>query len=287
MFVYRFSSKHSFPSLMDDASSPSSVSAATIPLSSTFTPPTSLCPGYKQVEAFSPDDDYYSDDNEEDVSYVTLDLGDIEPTLVPSSSTYRLIGLDTPTPFLQLSGTILRGRHDSLLGTELLFTDGNDIDKAKRSITFTGSTSQRISFREVQLVPKGPSRSAPSSPLNEKLRSKGKRKGKAVEGNDEPEIAIIRGGDPQMVDRVTGKVAPRARVPRGKRRKTKTGSDEDMEEDMDGRGNKQEKPKVKAKLKGKEKPKRKSKKELELELELELDQDGNEDGADAGADETT
>jgi hypothetical protein len=69
----------------------SSSSAATIPATSTFIPPTSLCPGYKQVDAFNPNDDYYSDDEEEDVSYVTLDLGNIEPTLVPSSSTYRLI----------------------------------------------------------------------------------------------------------------------------------------------------------------------------------------------------
>ena len=75
-----------------DVSPPStSASASTIPSTSTFTPPTSLCPGYKQVDSFNPNDDYYSDDDEEDVSYVTLDLGNIEPTLVPSSSTYRLI----------------------------------------------------------------------------------------------------------------------------------------------------------------------------------------------------
>lgn len=50
-------------------------------------PSTSLCPGYKQVDAFGPDDDY----EDEEVTYVTLDLGSIEPTLVPSSTTYRLI----------------------------------------------------------------------------------------------------------------------------------------------------------------------------------------------------
>ena len=32
-------------------------------------------------------------------------------------------GLDTPTPFLQLSGTMLMGQHVSLLGTELLFSE--------------------------------------------------------------------------------------------------------------------------------------------------------------------
>ncbi len=81
----------------------------------------SLCPGYKQVDAFGPDDEY---EDEEEISYVTLDLGSVEPSLLPSSASYRLIGLDTPTPFLQLSGTVLKGRHESLLGTELVFADG-------------------------------------------------------------------------------------------------------------------------------------------------------------------
>ena len=69
-----------------------SASASAIPSgsTSTFTQPTFLCPGYKQVDAFNSSGHYYSDDDE-DVSYVTLDLGNIEPTLVPSSSTYRLV----------------------------------------------------------------------------------------------------------------------------------------------------------------------------------------------------
>ncbi len=52
-----------------------------------------LFPGYKQVDAFGPDEDYESHDGEveEEVEYVTLDLGTVEPTLVPSSSSYRLI----------------------------------------------------------------------------------------------------------------------------------------------------------------------------------------------------
>jgi hypothetical protein len=49
--------------------------------------PTSLCPGYKQVESFGPDEEY----EDEEVCYVTLDMGNVEPTLVPSSSSYRLI----------------------------------------------------------------------------------------------------------------------------------------------------------------------------------------------------
>ncbi|KAJ3916543.1 hypothetical protein F5877DRAFT_46420 [Lentinula edodes] len=127
-----------------------SSSAATFPSS----PSLGLCPGYRHVEQFGPDEEY--EDEVEDF-YVTLDLGAVEPTLIPSSSTYRLIGLDTPTPFMQLSGTVLQGRHESLLGTELLFVEGKDAqDRSKRHLSFTSTTEQRIRFKEVQLRPKVP-----------------------------------------------------------------------------------------------------------------------------------
>lgn len=54
-----------------------------------------LVPGYKQVDFFGPDEDYLEE--EEEVSYVTLDLGVVEPTLLPSTSTYRLIVRVGPT----------------------------------------------------------------------------------------------------------------------------------------------------------------------------------------------
>lgn len=46
------------------------------------------------MESFGPDEDYEHLENgeiDEEVVYVTLDLGQVEPTLVPSSSSYRLI----------------------------------------------------------------------------------------------------------------------------------------------------------------------------------------------------
>lgn len=53
-----------------------------------------LASGFRQVDAFDSDDNYECDEQGEiieEVSYVTLDLGAVEPTLVPSSSTYHLI----------------------------------------------------------------------------------------------------------------------------------------------------------------------------------------------------
>jgi hypothetical protein len=48
---------------------------------------TLLCPGYKQVHEFGADEEY----EDEEVEYVTLDLGHIEPTLIPTSTEYCLI----------------------------------------------------------------------------------------------------------------------------------------------------------------------------------------------------
>lgn len=53
----------------------------------------SLVSGYKHVDSFGPDEEYES---EEEVEYVTLDLGTVEPALVPSSSSLRLIVRPSP-----------------------------------------------------------------------------------------------------------------------------------------------------------------------------------------------
>ena len=50
---------------------------------------------------------------------------------------YMLLqGIDTPSPFLQLSGTVFKGQHQNLLGTELLFTDAKG---AARLLTICAS----------------------------------------------------------------------------------------------------------------------------------------------------
>ncbi|OJA07691.1 hypothetical protein AZE42_01849 [Rhizopogon vesiculosus] len=134
---------------------------------------TSPFAGHRQVDSFGPDEDYLSE--EEETVYVTLDLGAVEPTLLSSSSTYRLVGLDTPTPFLQLSGSFFRGRHDTLIGSELLFTERkkDDSEGNTRSLTHVGVTEQRIQFKEVQLREKSrehtgePTASASVAPTND------------------------------------------------------------------------------------------------------------------------
>ncbi|KAF8970963.1 hypothetical protein BDZ97DRAFT_1652038 [Flammula alnicola] len=154
--------------------------------------PSSLCPGYKHVEAFGPHEEY---EDEEEVFYVTLDMGNVEPTLVPSSSSYRLI----VSPW-----TVLKGRHDLLLGTELIFTDDKGIhDWNKRSVVHVANTEQRIAFQEVTLIPKVPS-------------SKGKEKA-TDEGQGEGEDITINFQPPEddrsvQIERMTGLSAPPGRL---------------------------------------------------------------------------
>ncbi|KAH9011077.1 hypothetical protein EDB85DRAFT_2001529 [Lactarius pseudohatsudake] len=166
-----------------------------------------LAPGFRHVDAFGSDSLYECNEHGEiieEVSYVTLDLGAVEPTLVPSTSTYRLIGLDTPTPFLQLSGTIFQGTHQSLLGTELLFTEDKDIhERAGRKITHLANTSQRIRFKQVEVRPKG----APPEPSDLPTRRKGKRA---------PKTQKVDGRDANVVDLITGNVDPSSTVSQGR-----------------------------------------------------------------------
>ncbi|KAH6903851.1 hypothetical protein BKA70DRAFT_1193898 [Coprinopsis sp. MPI-PUGE-AT-0042] len=179
----------------------------------TSQPRESLVPGYTQVESFGDDDEY----EEEEVSYVTLDLGGVEPTLVPSASSYHLIGLDTPTPFLQLQGTVLKGRHNTLLGTELMFTEDKDLHEwNKRSVHHVANSEQRILFKEVTLERK--------SPEIDRMAATGEGAGK--EGT-EP--------DAQKIDRMTGRIAPSTRAPRAKgsgKKKGKASASEPTQEDF-------------------------------------------------------
>ncbi|KAJ3482327.1 hypothetical protein NLJ89_g12146 [Agrocybe chaxingu] len=136
-------------------------------------------------------------------------------------------GLDTPTPFLQLQGTILQGRHDLLLGTELLFTDDKDTHGTKRSVAHVGTTEQRIAFQEVTVTPKKPS---------------------------EPEIIVDLEPPPaedldEKIDRMTGLSVPPTRAPR----KKKTGSNaKGKEKATPGKSTRGRKAKGKGKEKEKE-----------------------------------
>ncbi|KZO91936.1 hypothetical protein CALVIDRAFT_601894 [Calocera viscosa TUFC12733] len=135
-----------------------------------MTPPLSsslLGPKWKHVDSFSDLGSDYSE--EEEVEYVTFDLG------VPSSSAgplqvphYRLVGLDTERPFLQVGNTIYEGAHQTLVGTEIVLRDMRDpTNKSSKHVTPQHLSSRRVRFREVTFRDRPPPGSAAPAAVGE------------------------------------------------------------------------------------------------------------------------
>ncbi|RXW22294.1 hypothetical protein EST38_g3553 [Candolleomyces aberdarensis] len=118
-----------------------------------------------------------------------------------------LQGLDSPTPFLQLQGTVLKGHHHHLLGTELIFSE--DKEHHKRTIQHAANSEQRILFKEITLQQKSP----PPSP---KSREKQLDTVDNLDLADNPPRAMNVDEDGQRIDRMTGKSAPLTRAMRTK-----------------------------------------------------------------------
>lgn len=146
-----------------------------------------MFPGYKHVREFGPAEDY---EDEEEVCYVTLDLGhDVDKALVPNATEYRLAGLDTETPMLQLHGSFFIGKHEELLGTELLFTEGRDeTNPSRRFVVPFDMTEQRIQFRQVEVKPKVEplEDSDPGPSSNVKTASKAKSSKRSAKAKPKP-----------------------------------------------------------------------------------------------------
>ncbi|VDB91726.1 unnamed protein product [Peniophora sp. CBMAI 1063] len=182
----------------------------------------SLFPGYSQVEAFGDDDEYIRDENGdivEEVEYVTLDIGNVQPELLNSSETYRLIGLDTPTPYLQLSGTIFRGEHHNLLGTELLFAEDKDeADPTKKHAAHLANSERRIRFREVELLDKNRKKPVSKKELDadddgddgpvSKRGGRGRGRGRGRGGKSRGAAKDVAGQDPPPTTESPSKAGP-------------------------------------------------------------------------------
>ncbi|KAL0566440.1 hypothetical protein V5O48_015573 [Marasmius crinis-equi] len=182
-----------------------------------------------QVQDFGPEDDY----EDEEVTYVTVELENVEPTLIASSENMRLIGLDTPTPFMQLSGTILKGHHDTLIGSELLFMENKeDSNRSKRHLTYVGSTSQRLRFKEVQLRSK---QEEPSEGQTNDDRSVVTSKEKRKQSN-----SGAREESAGETERATGK-APAQKKRKGRRPKNDNDGESDYPERSGKKGRKSSK----------------------------------------------
>lgn len=113
---------------------------------------------------------------------------------------------------MQLAGTILKGRHDSLLGTELFLTEGSG-GQLEHGLT----TSQRVVFREVALEMKG-DEDDDEEKEKEKKTPNGRKMGKKARLNIE-KWDVSR--DPEALERLTGRLEGPAEAERPTRRRRK------------------------------------------------------------------
>ncbi|KAK1219252.1 hypothetical protein PQX77_018018 [Marasmius sp. AFHP31] len=133
---------------------------------------------------------------------------------------------------MQLSGTILKGQHDTLIGSELLFMESKaveeDQNRSKRHLAYVGMTSQRLRFKEVQLRSKQAS------------HSQGSLDGQAESGGKQPDLnsmEIDDMGSEKAEPAIAGK-KKRGRRTKGEREKE---ADKDYPERPGGKGRKNKK----------------------------------------------
>ncbi|PBK83372.1 hypothetical protein ARMGADRAFT_1089495 [Armillaria gallica] len=118
---------------------------------------------------FRPDDDY---EEEEEIFYVTLELGNVEPALIPSCDSYHLVvstfsarravvySILGPGYIDVISTAGWDGAQGSArdVGSELLFSAAEH--SSEHGVSFMESTRQRIYFREVRLEEKAKAKAA-------------------------------------------------------------------------------------------------------------------------------
>ncbi|KAJ1309467.1 hypothetical protein OPQ81_006243 [Rhizoctonia solani] len=94
-------------------------------------------------------------DEEEETHYLTLDLGAVDPSLLSNCGSIRLVGLETPTPFLQLGDLVFQGIHTRTLGTELVLDNNAHV---------IAQSEHKVLFNPVQLIPRAETEAAETEP---------------------------------------------------------------------------------------------------------------------------
>ncbi|KAH8551330.1 hypothetical protein BGW37DRAFT_493251 [Umbelopsis sp. PMI_123] len=104
-----------------------------------------------------------------ETQYILLDLEDNAPEDIlettEANGGYSLIGLDTPTPYLQLGSEIYKGEFDETIGSNLFLEkvpkgesdyllNATNEGSQPFNFSYVGSTSKTIKFRRVNLKKK-------------------------------------------------------------------------------------------------------------------------------------
>jgi hypothetical protein len=79
------------------------------------------------------------DDYEYETEYIILETGPRTTTqtlLAASASGVKLIGMDTPTPYLRIGNLTFKGKHDLNVGTDLIFRNKELVGLNERKTLF-------------------------------------------------------------------------------------------------------------------------------------------------------
>ncbi|KAL6041981.1 General transcription factor 3C polypeptide 6 [Balamuthia mandrillaris] len=95
---------------------------------------------------------------EEEEFYVTLELEDfLDTNLLQSCQRYKLLGLNTEGPLLQVDDMFFQGTYAETVGTHLYFADPTSTSSSSSSSTSTAplyTATKKLIFRRVGLEPK-------------------------------------------------------------------------------------------------------------------------------------
>ncbi|KAL6061294.1 General transcription factor 3C polypeptide 6 [Balamuthia mandrillaris] len=104
---------------------------------------------------------------EEEEFYVTLELEDfLDTNLLQSCQRYKLLGLNTEGPLLQVDDMFFQGTYAETVGTHLYFADPTSTSSSSSSSTSTAplyTATKKLIFRRVGLEPKPTPSSSSSS----------------------------------------------------------------------------------------------------------------------------
>eukprot|EP00123_Amoebidium_parasiticum_P020544 comp5207_c0_seq1/m.1250 comp5207_c0_seq1/g.1250 ORF comp5207_c0_seq1/g.1250 comp5207_c0_seq1/m.1250 type:complete len:129 (-) comp5207_c0_seq1:56-442(-) len=113
-----------------------------------------------------------SDDEWEEQQIVVELHGIMDPDFFTTcKGEYKILGLETGTPMLQVDNVIFKGQYEEPMGTDLLFSVPKN--GTEDEVTLVGTSTKHIRFERVFLVPKSTDlESLGEGPLNGEQKDK-------------------------------------------------------------------------------------------------------------------
>ncbi|XP_022110060.1 general transcription factor 3C polypeptide 6-like isoform X2 [Acanthaster planci] len=104
---------------------------------------------------------------EEELVVVELS-GIVDPEYLSKcrSSSFKLLGIETDEPVMQLGSYIFTGQHKNMLGTAVIFEKTNNQDQGKENLQwrFKCQTDKKMEMQRAHLKPKQTAQEASKSP---------------------------------------------------------------------------------------------------------------------------